>query len=600
MSPRPGTLKAPPGGLPHAVAFGINASRNLIVQSTGIAMVVLTGLIVFPWLQVSAWAAAMAAVATLEHQLLRVVARGGRHAARAAAAAPVLRVMATTLYAVAALFLVAKGGGGERMFAFALICASMVNVLMRYYRTRWILLASLAPHVAVLALIAVLQAKTALASGHRLQALSASFVLGVFAIQFWSARAQLIGAWTELMGAREAAEERERAAESANRAKSDFLATMSHELRTPLNGVLGMAQALTNERLTDLQRERVKVIRRSSESLLAVLNDLLDLSKIEACALELEVVEFDLEHLVRGIVAAYRPLADKKGLSFAFEIGESARGRYMGDSARIRRMLYSLADNAVKFTEAGGVTLGVTREADEVVFRVADTGIGIAPEDQTRLFEGFYQADGGRTRRYGGAGLGLAICREMTRLMDGAIEAVSEPGKGSTFVLRLPLTPVAGSAHVAAPAAPAMAEAAEIRVLAAEDNATNQLVLKTLLAQAGIVPTLVENGREALEAFQTQVWDVILMDIQMPVMDGVAATQAIRDLEQAQGRRRTPIIAVTANAMTHQVAEYKAAGMDAMVAKPIDVPTLFAAIEKAISIADEDATAADRPAASAA
>src|SRR3569623_115832 len=164
MSPRPGRSKSPPGGLPHAVAFGINASRNLIVQATGSAMVVLTGLIVFPWQLVVAWAAAMVSVATLEHQLLRVVARGGRYAARAARGAPILRVLATTLYAVAALFLVAKGGGGERMFAFALICASMVHVLMRYYRTRWILLASLAPHVTVLELIAVLHAKIALAA----------------------------------------------------------------------------------------------------------------------------------------------------------------------------------------------------------------------------------------------------------------------------------------------------------------------------------------------------------------------------------------------------------------------------------------------------
>jgi len=593
MSPRPGTSKTPPGGLPHAVAFGINARRNLLVQASGIAMVVLTGLILFPWTLVIAWAAAMVTVATLEHQLLRVVARGGRYAKRAAGGAPVLRVMATTLYAIAALFLVAKGDGGERMFAFALICASMVHVLMRYYRTRWILLASLAPHVAVLALLAFLQAKMALASGHRLQAISAGFVLAMFGLQFWSARAQLIGAWTELMSAREAAEERERAAESANRAKSDFLATMSHELRTPLNGVLGMAQAMTNERLTEVQRERVKIIRRSSESLLAVLNDLLDLSKIEACALDLEVAEFDLEHLVRGVVAAYQPLADKKGLSFAFEIEDRARGRYEGDSARIRRMLYSLADNAVKFTDKGGVTLGVTRETDEVVFRIADTGIGIALEDQAHLFEGFFQADGGRTRRYGGAGLGLAICREMTRLMGGVIEAVSEPGKGSVFLLRLPLTPVAGKSPAPRPAVPAMTEAPEIRVLAAEDNATNRLVLKTLLSQAGIVPTMVENGREAIEAWQTQIWDVILMDIQMPVMDGVAATRAIRELELSQGRRRTPIIAVTANAMTHQVAEYEAAGMDAMVAKPIDVPTLFAAIEKALSVG-EDAPAARR------
>jgi len=404
------------------------------------------------------------------------------------------------------------------------------------------------------------------------------------------ARAQLAAAWGELMSARQAAEEREQAAEAANRAKSNFLATMSHELRTPLNGVLGMVQALTTEKLSPAQHERVKIIRRSSESLLAVLNDLLDLSKIEACALELEIAEFDLEHLVRGVVAAYRPQAEKKGLRFDFEVEDSARGRYDGDSARIRRILYSLADNAVKFTEAGVVTLSVAREGGDLLFKVRDTGIGIAPEELGHLFEGFYQADAGRTRRYGGAGLGLAICREMTQLMGGAIEAQSVPGEGSTFVARLPLTPTRARPEPGRVEQPAQepAQPGEVRVLAAEDNDTNQLVLKTLLSQAGIEPTLVENGRQALEAWENQHWDVILMDIQMPVMDGVAATRAIRQREGETGRARTPIIAVTANAMTHQVAEYRAAGMDGMVPKPIDIVALFQAMEQALEPAEDE------------
>jgi CheY-like chemotaxis protein len=328
----------------------------------------------------------------------------------------------------------------------------------------------------------------------------------------------------------------------------------------------------------------VKIIRRSSESLLAVLNDLLDLSKIETSALELEVAEFDLEHLVRGVVAAYQPIAGKKGLAFDFTIDESARGKFDGDSARIRRILYSLADNAVKFTEAGSVNLSVTGDGGAIVFRVTDTGIGIAAEDLGHLFEGFYQADAGRTRRYGGAGLGLAICHEMTQLMGGTIRATSEIGKGATFVLRLPLAPAMAQPEPSRAAEPAQEAAAqgEIRVLAAEDNDTNQLVLKTLLGQAGIAPTLVENGRQALEAWESQDWDVILMDIQMPIMDGVAATRAIREREQATGRQRTPIIAVTANAMIHQVEEYEAAGMDSMVPKPIDIAALFQAIEQAL------------------
>jgi CheY-like chemotaxis protein len=392
----------------------------------------------------------------------------------------------------------------------------------------------------------------------------------------------------ELMTAREGAEERERAADCANRAKSQFLATMSHELRTPLNAVLGMAQALATERLTQAQQERVSIIRRSSESLLAVLNDLLDLCKIEASALELEVVEFDLEHLVGGVVAAYQPLAAKKALALDFEVTEAARGLYLGDSARVRRILLGLCDNAVKFTQDGGVTLRVDRDAGRVVFRVADTGIGIAKGDLAHLFEGFFQADATLTRRYDGAGIGLAICGKLTNLMGGAIEALSEIGRGSTFTLVLPLERVKGAAEPkAAEGRSAETEPlAQLRVLAAEDNATNQLVLKTLLAPAGIEPTLVVNGREALTAWENQTWDIVLMDIQMPEMNGIEATRAIRLRELETDRARTPIVAVTANAMTHQVVEYEAAGMDGVVAKPVDIATLLNVMEHALGQAN--------------
>ncbi|HEY2750029.1 ATP-binding protein [Phenylobacterium sp.] len=571
--------------LPNTMVFAVQISRNLVIQASGLAMIVIALLTVTPWRWVLGWSVAAFVVLALEDILLRVVARGGRFTSAAGAWAVLARIVATSLSALAALALIARGGPSERLFAFALMSVSMVHVLMCYYRSWRILIACLSPYAAVLGLVTYNQAAIALAHGHNWRALVACFTMVTVAVQLWSARGQLAAAWNELMTAREAAEERERAAEQANRAKSDFLATMSHELRTPLNGVLGMTQALAAEPLTQVQYEQVRVIRRSSESLLAVLNDLLDLSKIEACALELEVAEFDLEHLMRGIVAAYQPLAEKKGLSFSFEIDAAARGHYEGDSPRIRRMLYSLADNAVKFTDTGGVTLSATWEADGLVFRVADTGIGIAAVDLERLFDGFFQADASRTRRYGGAGLGLAICREVTLLMGGAIEAESEPRGGSTFILRLPLPRVDARPSAVGPQrspTPAAVTPREIRILAAEDNVTNRVVLKALLDQAGIIATVVENGREALEAWEVQDWDVILMDIQMPVMDGVAATLAIRDRERARGLRHTPIIAVTANAMTHQVAEYKAAGMDQMVPKPIDATALFAAIAQVV------------------
>jgi signal transduction histidine kinase/CheY-like chemotaxis protein len=576
---------APAGAYAHPIAFSIHLSRNLVVQGAGMVMVSLMGLAIVRWQAVLVWCLAALAIVSAENYCLRTIAADGPGARRAARWASVLRVLVTSVYAFAAFVLVAKGGPGERLFAFALMSASMVHVLMRYYRAPGIVAASLAPYMIVLALVGVNLVRTAFHAGHWLEAFAPVFTIAMFAVQFWSARAQLSGAWVELMSAREAAEHRERAAETANRAKSQFLSTMSHELRTPLNGVLGMAQALAGEELTRTQRERVSIIRRSSEALLSVLNDLLDLSKIEAGALDLEISQFDLEHLVRGVVAAYQPLAAKKGLSFEFDVDAAARGAYLGDSPRIRRVLYSLADNAVKFTEIGGVVLWASAENGQLVVRVADSGIGIDDADREHLFDGFFQADGTLTRRYGGAGVGLAVCRQLTGLMGGTIEAASKPGQGSTFTVRLPLQRVQAADQPAAETATeAPPRPEDLRVLAAEDNATNQLVLRALLAAVGIAPTLVENGREAIAAWETQDWDIVLMDIQMPEMDGVEATRAIRLRELETGRARTPIIAVTANAMTHQVDEYNAAGMDGVVPKPIDNLCLFEVIDQALSL----------------
>ncbi|HTK34198.1 MAG TPA: ATP-binding protein [Caulobacteraceae bacterium] len=584
----------PPAEASSPVALSVQVARNLVVQGLGMAMVSLMLMEVFHWPIVVAWTLMAIGAALAEHHMLVLITRGGREGRTAARWAPALRVVTTSVYALVVFGLATQGGAGERLFAYALMSASLVHVLMRHYRAPLMLAASVVPYLAVMSFNGLVFARMAFQQGHVLAAFAPAFAVATFALQVWAARSQLANAWDDLMSARETAEERARAAHAANRAKSQFLATMSHELRTPLNGVLGMVQALTTDQLTNVQRERVKVIRRSSENLLAVLNDLLDLSKIEASALHLEVAEFDLEHLVRGVVAAYQPLAAKKAVSFTFDIADEACGYYRGDSARIRRILYSLADNAVKFTQAGGVSLTVRREDDHVVFRIVDSGVGISEDDLTHLFEGFFQADSTLARRFGGTGIGLAICRELTTLMNGSIEASSVLGKGSTFTLRLPLERVAGVAGKASPQnrAAAPEEPVSLRVLAAEDNPTNQLVLKTLLAPAGIAPSMVENGREAVAAWESQDWDIVLMDIQMPEVDGVEATRAIRRRERETGRIRTPIIAVTANAMTHQLVEYEAAGIDGVVAKPVDAANLFRAMEQALAKADEQRTAA--------
>ena len=387
------------------------------------------------------------------------------------------------------------------------------------------------------------------------------------------------------------AREKEAEAEAANAAKTVFLATMSHEIRTPLNGVMGMIQVMQADALSEVQRERLEVVRKSGESLTAILNDVLDLSKIEAGRLEIDTVAFDLAELLTSSHRAFSVLAAEKGLRCALDIAPETRGFYQGDPLRLRQVIGNLLSNAVKFTSTGLVSLSARRHGEALEIAITDTGAGVAPDDLDRLFDKFSQLDPSSTRRHGGTGLGLAICRELCTLMDGAITVSSALGHGSTFTITLPygrLDLDAAVAIDAAPVQPARVERAGLRVLAAEDNSVNQLVLQAILRQIGIEPVLVADGAQAVSAWKEgfsgdETWDVVLMDVHMPVMDGVAAVREIRRREIAEARPRTPIIALTANAMSHQVAALLAEGFDDHVAKPIDVATLFAALDRALT-----------------
>jgi signal transduction histidine kinase/CheY-like chemotaxis protein len=375
-----------------------------------------------------------------------------------------------------------------------------------------------------------------------------------------------------------------RAAEAADTAKSEFLANMSHEIRTPLNAVLGMTQVMEGGELDPVQRERLKVIRDSGQGLLGLLNDVLDLSKIQAGRLEITPAPFDLAEVASGVFRAFEVQAAAKDLSLDLVIADDARGEWMADALRLRQVLTNLIANAVKFTAQGGVRARIDRVADGLILSVTDTGPGIAPDALERLFDRFAQADATTTRRFGGTGLGLAICREICELMGGRLEVESRLGEGSTFRAVLPMAWVGPSTAAPAGSEPGLVEMGErpLRILVAEDNPTNQLVITAMLAPLGAEVQMVGDGMAMVEAWRLDRPDLVLADIQMPEMSGDEATRAIRRLERERGWPHTPIIALTANVMAHQLAEYRAAGMDGHVAKPIEIEKLYAALEAAL------------------
>jgi len=374
-------------------------------------------------------------------------------------------------------------------------------------------------------------------------------------------------------------------AEAGSRAKSEFLSIMSHETRTPLNGVLGMVQAMGSDELAPAQRVRLDVVRKSAESLLSLLNSVLDLARTESGEFEFEDGTIDIAAVADAAVKGFEAAAAEKGLRLGLDVSPSASGVYTGDAARVGQVLHHLLSNAVKFTDHGSVSVTVDRQGESLMIHVADTGVGIAAELKQRLFENFVQADASLTRRHGGSGLGLAICRQLTARMGGTLDVQSSFGRGSTFTVTLPLPKLgdAGDSSSKATREACSADQRPLRVLVAEDNPVNQLVLVTLLRQVGIEPTIVSDGWQAVVAWRSDDWDLILMDIQMPVMDGVIASQTIRDEEGESGRMRTPILAVTANVMHQQVLAYRQAGIDGVVAKPVQVACLIDAIEGALA-----------------
>lgn len=379
----------------------------------------------------------------------------------------------------------------------------------------------------------------------------------------------------ELLRSRSDLEAQRTRAEMANRAKSQFLAVMSHELRTPMTGVLGMVDLLLDSRLDAEQRGQLLTLRSSAEALLTLLNDLLDLSKIEADQMELERIDFDLVPLVQDVAQLFRTRAANRGTRLTVELQDDLPRILKGDPTRLRQILLNLIGNAVKFTEAGTVKVAVTAEKVpgqpglSLRFRVTDSGIGIPPEQQARLFQPFTQADASTTRRFGGTGLGLAISRRLVNAMQGEIGLQSQPGKGSTFWFVIPV--VAGNPanlHTTPAIAGGTLLVAPVRVLVAEDNEINRTLITTMLTRRGHQVTAVENGKLAVEQALGHPFDIAILDIQMPVMDGVTAARKIRAAPQPVGS--LPLVALTADVMLEHRDGYLASGLDRILAKPVD------------------------------
>ncbi|WP_304177828.1 ATP-binding protein [Phenylobacterium aquaticum] len=572
-------------------AFGEELDRGAIesLRTTGVRVMTLGPVALLAgwnlgWRLAATWAAIALASEIWTWAVTRSVRSGGRPSRTEKALYLTSTLVKTAIWAALPVLLWNSGMEALRIGAVVLLCGQLIHAIS--YTSRFRVLLAVNASFPMLAL----------------------FVLPLMSRQFDRVRLVTLTCGLALMAlywvngvrasrrAAHAMQAAERAAIEANAAKSAFLAMMSHELRTPMTGVLGMAQALRNTKLSDEQQAQVGMLIRAGDGLMAILNDILDVSKIEAGRLELETTVFDLPELGAQAEALWRDAVLAKGLNLTFTVDPGTPRWLTGDPTRIRQIMLNLLSNALKFTEAGEVRLalrpldGAAAGRGRVEISVSDTGIGMTPDQVGRLFQAFSQADASTTRRFGGTGLGLSICRQLARMMGGGVSVESAPGQGSVFrlTLELPLAEAPGADE--AEDYDADVGLSGVTILVAEDNAINQAVARAILEAVGAHIETADNGALALERLAGGGFDLVLMDVHMPVMDGIEALSRIRSGEA--GDPTLPVIALTADAMSDETQRLMALGFDDVQPKPIHPAELVGAILAACAQAEARRAAA--------
>ena len=560
----------------------VQTRRQAPIRAAICLMVFAIGLTAIPLPAMLVWAAAFASGdATLW------IATDPRNQARRPLLFRSLRLLATTISsgawaAIGAMWWFAPGDHAKAV-AVALLGGTLIYVVRGCHRSLVHMIAAGAPPAAVLLYLSF----TGSTLTETLGLVGSLMLVLVYAASSganaWKSHRELERAALTLVG-------KQHEAEAASIAKSEFLANMSHEIRTPLNGVLAMAHVLEKADLPPREKEAAALICASGEMLERLLSDILDIAKVEAGQLEIETAPFHAGDLARSAGALCRAKAEEKGVRLTVAVDPAADRVWCGDAIRVRQVILNLLSNAVKFTDVGDVHLRLELDAaDRLLFTVSDTGVGFEASFRERLFDRFQQADGSITRRFGGSGLGLAICKQLADMMGGVLDVDSVPGQGTEFRFTLALPPAEGAPVEAARGvddpAPDGAPPA-LRLLIADDHPTNRKVVEIILAGAGMQITAVDNGLEAVRAHSLGGYDLVLMDMQMPVMDDLTATAEIRAAEARLGAPRIPIVMLTANALPEHVRASRQAGADGHLTKPITPASLFAAINDALAGTD--------------